>query len=270
MISRFYFWFILIFTSLDCYSQVDDGFPLIGTQDIPEAGFSAVRTFNGASLFGYINGGAELYLEYGFSAASVAEISLMGGKYKTEIYRMTGAEEAFGIFSVSKYSCRSMPQVSSFTCMTKYQLQICAGSYYISIINATGTKTDSLASVRIGEAIVNKIKEPQAAIAEFLPGIDPEIIKRDAILAKGRLGIMNGAPDFEDYFRNATGYIAVILPSNESTLLSVRFNTRDDLNNFITAHNLPGEEITLLPAKLLNGETVSKLSDNHLLIVISK
>jgi hypothetical protein len=249
---------------------VDAGFPAIGTQDIPEAVFSPSRTFNGASLFGYIDGGAELYLEYGFSAAWVSEISLMRGKYKTEIYRMSGPEEAFGIFSVSKYRCRSMPRITSFTCMTNFQLQVCAGSYYISIINGTGTKTDSVASVIIGEAIVNKIKETQADISAFLPGIGQEIIKRDAILAKGKLGIMNGAPDFEDYFREVTGYTAVILPGKESDLLSLRFNTPDDLKKFITAHKLQSGKITQVPLKLINGETVSKLSDNHLLITISK
>ncbi len=116
------------------------GFSTIGKKDLPEAKFSSSRVFTGSSLFGYINGGAELYLEYGFDVAAVTVIDYEDGEYKTEVFKMTGSEEAFGIFSVSKYRCLSIPALSEFTCQTKYQLQICKGPYYISIINKTGTR----------------------------------------------------------------------------------------------------------------------------------
>jgi hypothetical protein len=258
--------FCVIFISVNCYSQIPDSFPSIDKNDLPDGKFQPARTFTGTSLFGYIDGGAELYLEYGFSSAHVSEIGLMGGKYKTEIYRMTGPEEAFGIFSVSKYRCKSMPAISSFTCQTRYQLQICAGPFYISIINRSGSKTDSIASLRIGEAIIRKINEPTADLSSFLPGVSLDSIKSSAVLAKGKLGIMNGAPDWEDYFKDATGYCLMVLPGKEYTFLSVRFISHEDLRKFALLHNLELGKISTNKIKLSSGETVRKLSDNHILI----
>jgi hypothetical protein len=181
---------------------------------------------------------------------------------------MTGPEEAFGIFSVSKYRCKSMPPVSSFSCLTRYQLQICAGPYYISIINGTGNKTDSIASLKIGEAIVRKIKEPTADLSYFLPGISQELIKSNAVLAKGRLGVINGAPDWEDYFKDATGYCLVIISRKENTILSVKFKTAEDLEKFASLHKWEVGNISTNKNKFSGGETVRKLSDNHLIIEI--
>ena len=57
---------ILILGFPACFSQLPEDFPLVNKADLPEAKFSSSRTFNGTALFGYIDGGAELYLEYGF------------------------------------------------------------------------------------------------------------------------------------------------------------------------------------------------------------
>jgi len=114
--------FLLFLISPVSFSQLPEDFPSVNNSDMPEAKFSSSRTFGGESLFGYIDGGAELYLEYGFSVVSVTEIEYMHGKYKTEIYKMKGPEEAFGIFSVSKYRCLDMPTLSEYTCRTKYQV----------------------------------------------------------------------------------------------------------------------------------------------------
>jgi hypothetical protein len=251
-----------------CRSQIADSFPNIDKNDLPDAKISAQRIFTGESLFGYIDGGAELYLEYGFVNAHISEISIMGGKYKTEIYRMAGPEEAFGIFSVSRYRCRSMPPVSEFSCQTRFQLQICAGPYYISIINGSGYATDSLASLKIGDKIVKKITEPSANLSAYLPGTDADTIRKHAVLARGRLGIMNGAPDWEDFFRNGSGYTAVILPGNKSTLLSVKFKSQEDCLSFESLHKWNPEKLSALPVKYPDGVTVTKLADTSLLIEI--
>jgi hypothetical protein len=255
----------LILLSSNCHSQT---FPSIDKSDLPGGKFQPSRIFAGTALFGYIDGGAELYLEYGFSSVWISEIGFMGGKYKTEIYEMNGPEAAFGIFSVSRYKCKSMPPVSPFTCQTRYQLQISTGPFYISIINGSGSKSDSIASLRIGEAIVHKINKPAANLSSFLPGVSNEEINRNAVLAKGKLGIVNGAPDWEDYFKDATGYCLVILSGKENSILSVKFNSPEDLEKFVSLHKWELGKISANKSKLSTGEIISKLADNHLLIEI--
>ena len=248
---------------LGVYSQLPDDFPAITAEDMPGAVVSSPRVFTGSSLFGYMNGGAELYLEYGFSLASITEITFMGGKYKTEIFRMKGPEEAFGIFSVSKFKCLDMPPYSAFTCRTRYQLQICKGPYYISIINSSGSAADSTASARIGGLLAARIADGELNLPEYLPGTPEEAIKSDCFLAKGRLGIVNGDPDLEDSFKGIQNYTSVILKGDEKYTISVKFGDQDLIKKFmevngikVPGNNEPGDSAKM-PARFL--------SDNHIL-----
>jgi hypothetical protein len=250
---------VFIFSFPVCFSQLPEDFPLIDKNDLPAAKFSSPRTFNGTSLYGYIDGGAELYLEYGFSAVWVTEINYMDGRYKTEIYKMNGPEEAFGIFSVSKYRCLDMPSLSKFTCRTKYQLQICKGSYYISIINGTGARSDSIASLTIGKIITDKIKDKELDFSSYLPGIPAEMTQTKCILAKGKLGIVNGSPDLEDFFQGINDYTAVIVKGNGKKVISVKFKNRESCQKFLDLHNWSDE-------KPGTAETVKKIADFRLLI----
>lgn len=179
-------------------SQEPDGFPYLEKGDLPGAKIISSRTYNGPSLFGYINGGAELYLEYGFGFVSASEIEYMGGRYKTEIFRMANPEAAFGIYSVSKSRCLSSPDISDFTCQNKYQLQICKGSYYINIINRSGSAADSSISIRIGRIIAGKIEDKKINFLSFIPDTGDMNPKNNLIFVKGKLGIINGSPELED------------------------------------------------------------------------
>lgn len=263
----------LVFLSFDVrvgFSQIPEGFPFVTKSDLPEARFSAPRVFTGTSLYGYIDGGAELYLEYGFSEAVVSEASFQGGKYKTEVYKMNGPEEAFGIFSVSKYRCLSIPSLTKFTCQTKYQLQLCKGPYYISIINGTGSKSDSSAMLQIGTILAGKIKEPDPQFTDYLPGVPIDSLKTNCFLAKGRLGIVNGYPDLEDFFSGIIGYTAVIFNADDRIRLSVNFKNHESYLEFLKLHHWENIKLSAADQKLETGETLRLISENHLLISLQK
>ena len=256
---------ILIFGFTVCFAQLPDSFPSIDKTDLPGSEFLSSRVFNGTSLYGYIDGGAELFLEYGFSVVSVSEIEFLGGRYKTEIYKMSGPEEAFGIFSVMRYNCLGMPDITEFTCQTRYQLQICKGSYYISIINRSGTGSDTIASLSIGRAITGKIRERNADLSSYFPGITLENIKRNCLLVKGRLGIVNGLPDLEDFFKVMNDYSAVILKNEGRTVVSVKFSSKESYARFIESNNWNDKTIEN-GGITLPEETVEKIAENHLQI----
>jgi hypothetical protein len=269
MITRFYLTgCVLIFVYIGCGAQAPDYFPLISGHELPEATFKTPRTYSKNSLFGYINGGAELYLEYGFSGAWVNEIEYMGGSYILEIYRMDGPEEAFGIFSISRFQCKSIPSIALFGCHTAYQLQLCSGSFYINIINNSGNRNDSIASLKIGEAIVKKIKEKPAQIDYYLPGFSPDTINRNAILVKGQLGIMNSVQELSEYFGELSGYSAVILKKMGNTHLSIRFDDREKLEAFASAHSWRPEDLSAGSIYLPSGDSITRISENHVLIKI--
>jgi hypothetical protein len=253
------FIFLLFLVSPLCFSQLPEDFPSVDKNDLPGAKVSSSITYNGSSLFGYIDGGAELYLEYGFSAVCVTEINFMGGKYKTEIYKMNGPEEAFGIFSVSKFHCKDMPSLSEFACRTKYQLQFCKGPYYISIINRTGTRSDSIASIRIGNIIADKIQDKDVDLSSYLPGMSLDVINTKCIMVRGKLGIINGSPDLEDYFGGMTGYTAVIVSNDAKKIISVKFENAESYLKFLELHNWKEENLG-------NSDSPKKIDEFHLLI----
>jgi hypothetical protein len=251
-----------------CQAQLPADFPSITVSDLPGVTITEPRIFTGRALFGYINGGAELYLEYGFEAVTVVEIDYMKGRYKTEIYKMMSPEAAFGIFSVSKYRCLDMPDISRFTCRTRYQFQVCKGHYYVSIINRTGTRADSIASDKIARIIAGKINEKELDLSEFLPDVPLESIRKSASLAKGRLGIVNGQPDLEDYFKGGEDYTVVIYKGDDDRTVSIRFGDPGSLSRFVELRGWIPANLSQAELKLPTGETVRKISDYQLYIKI--
>lgn len=251
---------------LNC--QKIDNFPVPVKGDPPNLKISSVRTFNGSSLFGYMDGGAELYLEYGFEAAAVMDLDYQGSKYKLEIYKMSDPESAFGIYSVSKFRCPAMPpDLSDFACLSKYQLQICKGAFYINIINRTGSSADSTASVKIGKIIADKIIDTKPDFSSFMAGETTETIRNNYILVKGRLGIINGAPDLEDLFTGITDYRALIIKFQTKKVISIKFGNDSECDSFLKKNEFLGTD-KQIPTMVRDKIVISSASNNHLLLEI--
>lgn len=261
---------LTLFFTLVCYSQIPEDFPLIGKADIPDAEFTAPRHFTGESLYGYMNGGAELYREYGISDAVITEFDLIGGHYKCEVFKMKGPQEAFGVFSVSKFRCSVIPDIADFACQSRYQLQICKGSYYISIINRNGTRADSMILLETGKIVAGKIKESSVNLKNFLPETEQVDFRQNTVLVKGKLGLMNGASRWEDYFKDVSGFSALIVNLKDKTLISARFDNADDFSQFIGLHGWGTCDLSVIGLKMKGGETITLLADTHLLIEISE
>lgn len=260
--------FVMLSLCSQAFAQKPAAFPVIDNNDLPGAVFEAPRTFNGSSLYGYMDGGADLYLEYGFTGAWIDEVHWQGGKYSIELYKMNSPEDAFGIYSVSRYHCKSTPALTPFTCQAKYQLQIVAGSYYISIINNTGTFADSAASLAIGQALVSKISQEAADLSRFMPDVPVQTINLDALLVKGELGVRNGVPDLAELFKNITGYTALILPQAEQTLVSLIFTEREKAEAFYTIHTASSEKPMGVARQETANIAVTRIGDNQVLMTI--
>ena len=86
-----------------------------------------------------MNGGAELYLEYGFDRLVVSELNYNGRTIKVEVYRMPSADMAFGIYSVNIFRCDIRMVTGDYYCESDYQVQLCKGDYYVNIINNNGS-----------------------------------------------------------------------------------------------------------------------------------
>jgi len=92
---------------ISCSSYGQDGIKsktlLPETETIPNWNMKdSIETYGGDDLFYYINGGADLYLEYGFEEVSTAKyLNYTGNNIHIDVYQMTDDAAAYGIFSIN-------------------------------------------------------------------------------------------------------------------------------------------------------------------------
>ncbi|MFA7211970.1 MAG: DUF6599 family protein, partial [Bacteroidales bacterium] len=73
--------------------------PLTESQ-LPGLAVNSQKEWPGQSLYGFMNGGSELFLEYGFINMTGQHITFSGKTFGIEYYLMETEEAAFGIYSV--------------------------------------------------------------------------------------------------------------------------------------------------------------------------
>lgn len=102
------------------------------------------RNFEGDALYGYMNGGSDLFFEYGFVSLNVLEVKFEGFDYTVETYTMADDYAAFGIYSIHIFkplrvdSLLCANGLGGFDCLSKYQLQAAYGNRYFSIVFNAG------------------------------------------------------------------------------------------------------------------------------------
>jgi len=218
--------------------------PGITVEDIEGLEVLNSREFNGNALWGYINGGADLYLEYGFDFLRVdflkvdslraekletKNLNLKEQEFTVNIYRMKDAAAAFGIFSVSWFNCAGKFQEHNASCITPYQLQFVKAQYYISIINETGNAMAREINLKLARILSAKIEGNDFKIPAVFQKKEFEKIHSQAKFMKGRLGIENGIPAWSGYFENIEKYqvYMFVLKENESKIYIAEFVLED-------------------------------------------
>lgn len=145
------------------YSQDDivdllpDPFALPGIQLAGEP-----EIYQGEDLFDLINGGAEIYLEYGFVKVASQNYSEMKGNssLRVEIYEMTDPEAAFGIFSFTAMGQPIKDKITHYIVSdTDYGMMV-RGSYFI-IASFANLNPDLKSNIlqRIVEEMNSKIEK---------------------------------------------------------------------------------------------------------------
>ena len=231
--------------------------------ELPGIEIAKTRTFTAESLYGYMNGGAELYLEYGFDTLVVTEVVSGGKDIKIEFYCMRDTEAAFGIFSVSRFRCNGGPRLTDHQCRSAYQLQFCKGRYYVSIINDTGTEGEQKTANEIAAYMIRSVADPSFdPVLFFDGGLDDDTMK-GAVLIRGPLGIYNGIPGLIDALGEVTGYSALIIRKDQKTIGSLRFDTPSAASEFLKTVN------SCIPAdtsSINNQSAVSVISSQQIIV----
>lgn len=210
--------------------------PVLKPGDLAGATILTTDYYAGKALFGYIDGGAELYLEYGFGKLGRQQVRSASEEIVVEIYQMVGANEAYGIFSVQRFKCVPVDSLSPNTCLSKYQLQAVVGDCYLSIINETGSASARRVSIDVFRAIQSKVKPLPVRIAAVFDRPELASYRSALVIACGRLGVQNGFSEWDSLFQNSQRFTATLLPieigSGHLTIAHVRFFSENETEGF--------------------------------------
>ena len=105
------------------------------------------RHFVKSNLFDYIDGGADLFLEFGFAELTVQYYSDGQNELGLEMYRMESPEAALGIYLMKRGQESPHPDVPARNSADRLQFAILKNSYFILINNFEGE--DSLIPVMV-------------------------------------------------------------------------------------------------------------------------
>ncbi|MDD8025375.1 MAG: hypothetical protein PHI34_02595 [Acidobacteriota bacterium] len=108
------------------------------------------------SLYGYIDGGAELILPYGFEELAVGRYGRAGGREVTiEIYKTATALDAFGLFSVQRDGREDISSaIASPHWLSPSQACLVKGRYHVNLVGYETRADDLEGMLRTVEALL--------------------------------------------------------------------------------------------------------------------
>jgi hypothetical protein len=232
---KYIFFFSILCTTL-FFAQDEKGFPELKSQDIDGIIIGRTTLFDGKSLWGLIDGGADIYLEYGFNSLLFQNVELNNVRFRVEIYKMNSAESAFGIFSVSRFKCLKDDTLTKFICISQYQIQASIGKFYVSISKERGDQESKKVILQIFSKILSKTKEVPFSLPKIFQNKALSSYQNQIKLVKGNLGMQNGFPGWTDLFDGFSNYELYILPVENSNgfinVAQVSFSKENDAVKF--------------------------------------
>ena len=168
-----------------------------------------VMKFGQDRLYEFINGGSEIYYEYGFESAATREYALGADEMVADVFEMSDPDAAFGIFSNERDPGGVDPGVGDAGSMTFGQLLFCKSSYYVKV-NYYGSIDADKALTEFAAAISGFIDD-SAGMPEIMSELPPDADVKTAMLVEGPLVMRNflymGDTDVAGFSDGARGVI---------------------------------------------------------------
>jgi hypothetical protein len=151
--------------------------------------------FAGEDLYIYIDGGAEIYLEYGFSGVIVQDYKDdAGSRISLEIFEMQSPDAAYGMYTFKKGPHGRAVDLGDRGQWDDYYFNFCKGRYLATITSLDQAEAAQKGGLAIGRAVDALIGEPgtEPGLVARLPkeNLRPHSIK----YFRGRLGVSNSLP----------------------------------------------------------------------------
>lgn len=244
--------FVLLIVSLAFYSGLysqNDLSPFSST-DIK---ITREREFAGTALYGFMNGGSELFLEYGFSDLKALEITYKGISFTVEVYRMPSPEDAFGIYSQHTFKCIPADSRFYFDCTSGRQFQVAEGNLYISVVFDPAAHEAIGFAQNIAKYYIKLYgSEGRPAIPDEITGLMNPGEEKSLTLkyATGPISLSNINTSLMPLLEETKGYNAWILKGKETgDIIFISFATSEDYSAFAGLLTSAGDDN---PAEILS------------------
>jgi len=151
----------------------------------------SARVFTGLRLYEYIDGGADLYQEYGFDEVAVQEYLTPDGiTVFLNLYRMSDPDAAFGVFSATRRPGYEAASIGTMGARADYQQIFCHGRYYVE---AQALDADSLTARAVDDlcrAVDSNLESEPDQLPEALELLnDRDLLPGSRVLVRGPLGL---------------------------------------------------------------------------------
>ncbi len=195
-----------LFICLYSLCLIANDMPVPHATDMPGSEITREEIYIGGELWGLINGGADIFYEYGLERMALQEFTWQDEEFRLELYRMDSPAAAFGIFSVSMHGCDEGGPAGTGDCLNKYQYQLYTGNYYLSLINYSGSTRARKLSLEIGNLIASATSNSRIELPRLLRlDMFSEIIDEVKFI-KGLLGLQNVLPNAVPFYEGVDFY----------------------------------------------------------------
>jgi hypothetical protein len=182
-------------------------------------------------LYGHIDGGAEIFLQYQFEELALASYVRSGPKGREEItceiYRMDSPDNAFGIFSIQRAGGETVSDtIPAPNWISGMQANAVRNRYYVNI---TGFDTDEASIEAFTAFVINRIPGPLPSIPAFDRFPVEKRVSGSLRLIRGTLAAAEESLLLQEQFwgfaGGTTAYSARYQPSNSKAVLIELGNT---------------------------------------------
>lgn len=147
-----------------------------------------LRVFTRADLYGYIDGGAELFLELGFEQLTLQKYRNGANEFAVEIYRMADPAAATGSYLMKRGRENRDATFAARHTINRHQLMFVRDRYYVTVNNLSGADQMQASLVKFGTEVAAKLP-PDRVPAELAALPRPGLVPGSERLLRGPFGL---------------------------------------------------------------------------------
>jgi hypothetical protein len=154
------------------------------------------QSYGGDQLYLYMDGGAEIYKEYGFSQILAQDYEKGELSISLEIFKMTSPSAAYGIFSLKRSGRGKIIGIGSEDSLENNYLYLWRGKYFVTISGMQDDNETANGILALAMGITRRIRE-EAALPRLVAALPRQgLIDQSVKYFKGQLGLFNVYPSF--------------------------------------------------------------------------